>query len=89
MPRQKKGTCGAYDPIKKKYYPVLAAFDNGRGGLAAWCPWCCDWHHHSQGDGHRVGHCWNMNSPFREGGYILRKVKLPLGFVIARFKTKV
>lgn len=86
MPRIKKGTYGAYDPIKKKYLPVLAAFNNGRGGLAVWCPWCCTWHHHSAGDGHREVHC-HIDTPFRESGYILREVKLPKAFRVQLFKS--
>lgn len=86
VPIKKYTEKGYWDPITRKHYPVLAAFNNGCGGLAAWCPWCCDWHHHSAGDGHRQAHCRGI-TPFSETGYILREVKVSKSFKICRFKT--
>lgn len=61
-----------------KDYPVLAAFErNAEGMLSGWCPFCQDWHHHGVGEGHRVSHCINDNSPFKKTGYMLKKVKIP------------
>lgn len=66
-----------------KACPVLAYFDTGREQVAGWCPFCRRWHYHGRGDGHRVAHCTNENSPFKEGlqrwphGYSLKPVKLP------------
>lgn len=62
----------------KTVYPVLAAVErNAEGHLSAWCPFCRRWHHHGAGEGHRVAHCINPESPFHKTGYILKKVKPP------------
>jgi hypothetical protein len=48
-----------------------------------WCPFCLRYHYHGQGGepsrkggflnyGHRVAHCINSDSPFRETGYYLK-----------------
>lgn len=61
-----------------KKYPVLAAFDrNEKGFLSAWCPFCARWHHHGQGEGHKVAHCTEPDSPLKSTGYVLKKVKMP------------
>lgn len=58
--------------------PVLAATErNLTGDLSVWCPFCKCWHHHGAGEGHRVAHCTNLDSPFRESGYIVKRVKPP------------
>ncbi|MBP1934889.1 hypothetical protein [Ammoniphilus resinae] len=64
--------------MRKEQYPVLASFErNKEGMLSAWCPFCQCWHHHSAGEGHRIAHCTDNKSPFHDGGYVLKKVKLP------------
>jgi hypothetical protein len=58
--------------------PELTAYPDGDqpdSGLRAWCAWCHRWHHHGPGYGHRVAHCHNQASPYRDGGYILTKPK--------------
>lgn len=49
--------------------------------LTFWCPFCKRNHHHSGGKitddykkalGHRVDHCGDPRSPFKETGYVLR-----------------
>lgn len=44
--------------------------------LEAWCPYCACHHIHGaaggDGEGHRVAHCFEKRSPFKETGYILK-----------------
>ncbi|MBT9146547.1 MAG: hypothetical protein DDT32_00281 [Syntrophomonadaceae bacterium] len=66
---------------------VLDAFARDEeGNLSVWCPHCTQWHHHGQGDGHRLAHCHKPGSPFKGIGYTLRHVqttthyrRLPIG----------
>ena len=52
-------------------------------GFAFWCPYCHEFHYHGwtdtslrkRTDGHRVAHCSNMDSPYRETGYFLVRFK--------------
>jgi hypothetical protein len=48
-----------------------------------WCPFCLRYHYHGTGGepsrkggflnyGHRVAHCQNPESPFKESGYYLK-----------------
>ena len=52
--------------------PILCAFnvvdDPGRTLWRVHCPFCKDWHHHSPGFGHRIGHC-PVPTPFAGTGY--------------------
>lgn len=63
--------------------PVLACFGTGSEQYAGWCPFCRRGHYHGLGEGHRVAHCTNEASPFKEGlqqwphGYTLKRAKLP------------
>lgn len=57
-----------------KEYPVLQAFErNQYGHLSVWCPYCKIFHNHGAGEGHRIAHC-NSDSPFKETGYIIKKI---------------
>ena len=78
--------------ISKKQ-PLLLAVPTFPRGLQIWCPYCQQWHHHGRAEhdevkpgeyyGHRVAHCTNTHSrfrnvtgshpePFFEAGYQLR-----------------
>jgi hypothetical protein len=37
-----------------------------------WCDYCRRWHSHGAGEGHRVAHCINQESPYLNGGYVLK-----------------
>ena len=56
--------------------PVLLAVErqapDGSRRWQAWCPFCRRLHVHSPEPGHRVAHCADDASPFRETGYVLR-----------------
>ncbi len=49
--------------------------DNFPEGLQFYCDFCKKNHLHGEGEGHRVAHCHNENSPFEKTGYILQKTK--------------
>ena len=56
--------------------PVLLATEVSCGikGKYVWkvyCPFCANNHIHGPIEGHRVAHCANENSNFRESGYII------------------
>ena len=63
--------------------PVLEAFESETGHLYVWCWHCGRWHTHGPGEGHRVAHCQDPQSPYMRTGYILRK-KGPLPEKLAR-----
>lgn len=66
--------------------PVLAAYErkSDRGDpegpssrFLVWCQWCSIFHTHGAADGHRVAHCNGCSeSPYRDTGYILKRVGL-------------
>lgn len=59
---------------------MLKAFErNKEGMLSAWCPFCHEFHHHGKGEGHRVAHCKNNDSPFYQTGYELKLINYPYG----------
>lgn len=61
----------------KMKIPVLMAVErNKEGHLSVWCPYCERWHHHGIGEGHKAAHC-DGDSPFRQTGYIIKKVNPP------------
>ena len=39
--------------------------------LTFWCMHCREWHRHGHGAGHRLAHCRDAASPYRETGYDL------------------
>ncbi len=41
-------------------------------GLRFYCVFCNKYHLHGDGEGHRVAHCHNGDSPFDKTGYILK-----------------
>ena len=41
-------------------------------GYKFYCPFCEQFHNHGIGKGHRVAHCLNTSSPFKENGYFLK-----------------
>lgn len=57
---------------KERQHPILLAFPDRNNNLHAWCPYCVTFHHHGKGEGHRVAHCTNTDSPFKKTGYILK-----------------
>lgn len=57
---------------KEIEFPIMLGFEK-EGLLAVWCPFCADFHYHTDGEGHRVAHCKNPNSPFHISGYIVKK----------------
>jgi hypothetical protein len=55
-------------------YPVLPAALTASGKqMAAWCRYCDKLHYHGAEaiPGHRVAHCFVIDSPYRDGGYYL------------------
>lgn len=54
--------------------PTLPAYSDGIN-ILVWCGYCRTYHvHGSGGDGHRVAHCMDDNSPYDRTGYILAYV---------------
>ena len=51
--------------------PIIEATRTPKGNLQFWCEYCCNEHYHGKPLGHRVAHCSNPVSPFRETGYVL------------------
>jgi hypothetical protein len=37
--------------------------------LRFWCTYCKAFHYHGAEPGHRVAHCHNPGSPYKQGGY--------------------
>lgn len=54
--------------------PILLAITDSDGHLSAWCPFCAKMHRHGSGEGHRVAHCADPESPYKKSGYVLRDV---------------
>jgi hypothetical protein len=54
--------------------PTLPAFADEQGFLRVWCQPCNRWHYHGMGAGHRVAHCIDKRSPYRDTGYTLHPV---------------
>lgn len=62
--------------------PVLRGFISAKGDMInVWCPYCNQFHYHSWVPGapewsisHRVQHCWNQESPFRQKGYYVGSI---------------
>jgi hypothetical protein len=57
--------------------PELQAYDCG-DTLVVWCKYCVTHHTHSPGEGHRWAHCWKDDSPYKKGGYILKRNGIPM-----------
>jgi hypothetical protein len=58
----------------EREFPILLAYErNHEGHLSVWCPYCICFHHHGTGEGHRVAHCSNPDSPYKNGGYVIKK----------------
>lgn len=51
---------------------TLPTFEDRAGFLHVFCPWCCCFHHHSMGLGHRAAHCVLSDSPYLMTGYDMR-----------------
>lgn len=70
------------EKMLKKNYPVLLVGSARRNNtfsdcyiVKAWCPFCKKEHEHSaskHGTTHRLAHCTNRESPFLNGGYMLK-----------------
>lgn len=50
--------------------PVVPAYLRN-GSYCVWCEYCFVWHMHGPADGHRVAHCRDPRSPYKQHGYIL------------------
>jgi hypothetical protein len=61
-------------PQPKREYPVVKCLPRPDfvGGLMFYCPFCKTLHAHGRGNGHRVSHCTNPESPLYEHGYIVK-----------------
>ena len=71
--------------MRIKDYPIvrvtLTRCRTGNYAYTFWCPFCHAEHSHGGGEslaealgprlGHRLAHCWVMESPFKKTGYIL------------------
>lgn len=59
-----------------KHLPVLLGFERSAStnALSVWCPYCCEWHNHGKETGHVVAHCIDIDSPFKETGYYIKKI---------------
>jgi hypothetical protein len=51
--------------------PQLPAYHGTDGLLHVWCRYCCCWHRHGPGAGHRAAACDDRDSPYVESGYWL------------------
>jgi hypothetical protein len=67
---------------KRKFIPFVEVDAEGER-VSFWCPFCLRYHYHGTGGepsrkggflnyGHRVAHCQNPDSPFKESGYYLK-----------------
>ncbi len=78
---------GAYlmraEPVDESGYPILDAtrIKDPKGDLLTiFCRYCNRDHTHGggthlgDGDGHRSAHCHVADSPYKDGGYVLREV---------------
>lgn len=54
-------------PVNRKLFVA----ERGANDWRFYCQYCRYYHHHGAKAGHRVAHCSNARSPFRETGYIL------------------
>jgi len=52
--------------------PTIECRDIGRGQWAFYCQYCGTDHVHGAGEGHRVAHCHNSDSPCRKTGYYIK-----------------
>lgn len=51
--------------------PVIVCERTERGDWRFWCPHCRRFHYHGVARGHRIAHCTDPRSPFKETGYVL------------------
>lgn len=55
--------------------PVLGAWVSPSGYCwNVWCCWCRSIHSHAPEPGHRVEHCFEPESPYRDTGYYLELI---------------
>ena len=72
------GIYEAFEDLKEhpeKDMPIVFC-QKRENGLKFFCKYCGDWHLHGKGEGHRVSHCSNQNSPYIKTGYILKELKM-------------
>lgn len=62
------------NPMEEINSPIVDAYADRDGMLRIWCDHCHGWHFHGQGEGHRVAHCIDDDSPYRKTGYVLKPV---------------
>ena len=56
--------------MEPKDIPTLPAYTLPCGCCCVvFCPFCERPHSHSRGGGHRVSHCWKLDSPWKATGY--------------------
>jgi len=41
-------------------------------GMRFWCPYYKKWHNHGKGEGYRIAHCTNPESPLKTHNYIIK-----------------
>jgi hypothetical protein len=46
-------------------------------GMMFWCPFCNRWHMHGIGNGPRVSHCFNPDSPHYHSEYKIQMIPKP------------
>lgn len=80
---RKKHRCPHCEPLGlRDGVPVLPAYHNEGCNLMVWCHYCEYWHFHgdcgdpngSGGDGHRRPECDFNESPYKVGGYYIKRV---------------
>ena len=62
---------GFEELVDDKGLPIIYCKDNGIH-YYFYCRYCQTIHKHGTGEGHRMSHCYEGSSPYREMGYILR-----------------
>ncbi len=66
---------GHITPEQVGRFPLLPAYKTKQGQLEVWCTHCQRWHiHGGESGGHRIAHCYDFNSPYDTGGYVIVEV---------------
>lgn len=60
--------------MKEDKIPIIWAEPriDSTSGLKFYCMYCKREHLHGKGEGHRIAHCTDVESPYYQTGYILR-----------------
>lgn len=75
MKNYRKTTILKYEKYADEHIPVIECIPRKDfpTGLRFYCAFCKRYHNHGEGEGHRIAHCHNSESPFDKTGYILKK----------------